>query len=251
MYAIQAEGCAPIVRAFDAGEEFATRWDGAVTIATGIRVPKAVGDFLILRAVRDSKGAALAVPEEAIAEAKRAVQLDPLTPTISSHLAWVYFYARQGDDVLRVARQLTDGPARDPYFWSACGYLLKGMNNEAIAALDSAYALTPHPVSQIDLAWTGYIYGLLGAKDMAQAIVDSLIDRSSREHISRNHIAWIYAGFDKPDKMFSYLEGSAFLLLDYGRFRDDPRFIDLARRTGFPLESVIGTYRPLDYGTNH
>jgi threonine synthase len=76
MYAIQAEGCAPIVRAFDAGEEFAERWDGAATIATGIRVPKAVGDFLILRAVRDSKGAALAVPEAMIGEAVRDVARD-------------------------------------------------------------------------------------------------------------------------------------------------------------------------------
>ena len=66
MYAIQAEGCAPIVRAYEAGEEFAERWEDAATVATGIRVPKAVGDFLILRAVRGSGGAALAVSEEAI-----------------------------------------------------------------------------------------------------------------------------------------------------------------------------------------
>ena len=69
MYAVQAEGCAPIVRAFEAGEEFAERWENAATVATGIRVPKAVGDFLILRAVRDSGGAALAVSEEAILQA--------------------------------------------------------------------------------------------------------------------------------------------------------------------------------------
>ena len=69
MIAVQAEGCAPIVRAFEAGEEFAARWEGAATIATGIRVPKAVGDFLILRAVRESKGSALAVSEEMIAAA--------------------------------------------------------------------------------------------------------------------------------------------------------------------------------------
>jgi threonine synthase len=66
MYAVQAEGCAPIVRAFEAGEEFAERWENPATVATGIRVPKAVGDFLILRAVRESSGAALAVSEEAI-----------------------------------------------------------------------------------------------------------------------------------------------------------------------------------------
>ncbi len=66
MYAIQASGCAPIVRAFEAGEEHAERWEGAATVAAGIRVPKAVGDFLILRAVRASGGAALAVGDPAI-----------------------------------------------------------------------------------------------------------------------------------------------------------------------------------------
>jgi len=69
MYAVQAEGCAPIVRAFERGEEFAERWERAATVATGIRVPKAVGDFLILRAVRESGGAALAVSEQAILQA--------------------------------------------------------------------------------------------------------------------------------------------------------------------------------------
>ena len=69
MIAVQAAGCAPIVRAFETGAQSADRWEGAATMATGIRVPKAVGDFLILRAVRESGGAAIAVEEEAIAEA--------------------------------------------------------------------------------------------------------------------------------------------------------------------------------------
>jgi len=69
MFAVQAAGCAPMVRAWEQGEEFAERWEGAATIATGIRVPKAVGDFLILRAVRESGGAGIAVEEEAITAA--------------------------------------------------------------------------------------------------------------------------------------------------------------------------------------
>ena len=69
MIAVQAAGCAPMVRAWESGDEFAERWEGAATMATGIRVPKAVGDFLILRAVRDSGGAAIAVEEKAIMEA--------------------------------------------------------------------------------------------------------------------------------------------------------------------------------------
>jgi threonine synthase len=66
MYAVQASGCAPIVRAFEAGEEHAERWEDAHTVAAGIRVPRAVGDFLILRAVRESGGKALGVGDPAI-----------------------------------------------------------------------------------------------------------------------------------------------------------------------------------------
>ncbi|HUD93115.1 threonine synthase [Sphingobium sp.] len=76
MFAVQAEGCAPMVRAFDQGVEFAERWEDAQTIAMGIRVPRAVGDFLILRAVRESGGAALAVSDDAIGAAVRDVARD-------------------------------------------------------------------------------------------------------------------------------------------------------------------------------
>jgi threonine synthase len=66
MVAVQAEGCAPMVKAFEDGVEHAPRWENAHTIASGIRVPQAVGDFLILRAVRESKGFAVAVSDDAI-----------------------------------------------------------------------------------------------------------------------------------------------------------------------------------------
>jgi threonine synthase len=66
MIAVQASGCAPMVRAFEAGAEHAPRWEDAHTTASGIRVPQAIGDFLILRAVRESGGFAIAVTDEAI-----------------------------------------------------------------------------------------------------------------------------------------------------------------------------------------
>jgi threonine synthase len=79
MVAVQAEGCAPMVKAYDAGVEHAQRWEDAYTIAAGIRVPKAVGDFLILRAVRESGGFAIAVPDvEIAAETARAGREDGL-----------------------------------------------------------------------------------------------------------------------------------------------------------------------------
>ena len=70
MVAVQSTGCAPMVRAFEAGLEHAEPWEGAATVAAGIRVPGAVGDFLILRAVRESGGFAVAVSDESILAAR-------------------------------------------------------------------------------------------------------------------------------------------------------------------------------------
>jgi threonine synthase len=71
LVAVQSTGCAPIVRAFESGATCATFWENAHTIASGIRVPSALGDFLILAALRDSGGFALAVSDADI-EAARA-----------------------------------------------------------------------------------------------------------------------------------------------------------------------------------
>ncbi|MDA1299030.1 MAG: threonine synthase [Proteobacteria bacterium] len=73
MVAVQAEGCAPIVRAFKAGERHATPWQDAHTIAAGIRVPAALGDFLILDALRDSGGFATAVSDDAITDMQHRI----------------------------------------------------------------------------------------------------------------------------------------------------------------------------------
>jgi threonine synthase len=71
MVVVQAEGCAPIVKAFEAGATEAPPWPSAHTMASGIRVPKAFADFLILQAVRDSEGTAVAVSDEDMAQAQR------------------------------------------------------------------------------------------------------------------------------------------------------------------------------------
>ncbi len=73
MVAVQASGCAPIVKAYEEGADHAELWENARTIATGIRVPVAIGDSLILQAVRDSGGFAIAVPDVEIAAAQERV----------------------------------------------------------------------------------------------------------------------------------------------------------------------------------
>jgi threonine synthase len=69
MVSVQADGCAPIVRAFDQRADRAAPWERAQTVADGLRVPRAIGDFLILRAIRESGGTALAVSDAQMVEA--------------------------------------------------------------------------------------------------------------------------------------------------------------------------------------
>jgi threonine synthase len=80
MISCQSDGCAPIARAFEQGERFAAKFDNAQTIASGVRVPVAVGDFMILDAVRASGGTAVAVPERIIEPwMKKAISLEGLS----------------------------------------------------------------------------------------------------------------------------------------------------------------------------
>jgi len=73
MVSVQAAGCAPIVRAFEKGERFAEEFPDATTIASGLRVPKAIGDFLILDALRESNGTAVAVTDEELIAGAREI----------------------------------------------------------------------------------------------------------------------------------------------------------------------------------
>jgi len=69
MFAVQAEGCAPIVRAFESGAAEATPIEAPATVAAGLRVPAAIGDRLMLRTLRESRGGAIAVSDAAIVQA--------------------------------------------------------------------------------------------------------------------------------------------------------------------------------------
>jgi threonine synthase len=73
MVSVQAENCAPIVRAFQEGTPKARAWENASTLADGLRVPRAIGDFLILRAVRESGGTALAVTDRSMVDGMLAI----------------------------------------------------------------------------------------------------------------------------------------------------------------------------------
>ena len=97
MVSVQSETCAPIVRAFHAGERFADEFENASTVASGLRVPKCIGDFLILDAIRASNGTAVTVTD---AELTAAVhQIGALTGI---------FTAPEGAACLPALRKLID-----------------------------------------------------------------------------------------------------------------------------------------------
>ena len=100
MYSVQSNGCAPIVRAFTQRLETAPEWESPQTSAWGLRVPRAVGDRLMLTALRDSKGGAIAVDEERIdlaaAELRRSEGIDAGPETGAAWLA-LHDLARRGD----------------------------------------------------------------------------------------------------------------------------------------------------------
>ena len=73
MICVQSEGCAPIVRAFINGDEYASPWENPKTIAAGIRVPVAIGDYLILQALRESYGTAVTVSDNEIQDSLRQI----------------------------------------------------------------------------------------------------------------------------------------------------------------------------------
>jgi threonine synthase len=76
MFSVQAAGCAPMVRAWESGATEAEPWENPTTYASGLRVPGAVGDFLILKAIRESGGAAVAIPDQDMADWVQAVGED-------------------------------------------------------------------------------------------------------------------------------------------------------------------------------
>ena len=97
MVVVQADGCAPIVRAFDEDKPKARAWEDPVTYASGLRVPAAIGDRLILRAVRESGGTALAVSDAQMAEEQ----------LVMSRTEGI-FAAPEGGATLAAARQLVE-----------------------------------------------------------------------------------------------------------------------------------------------
>ncbi len=180
--------------------------------------------------------------DEAMAEIKRAQQLDPLSPIISTNDA--YLYILKGD-LNTAIEKLTKVIELDPNFplahdFLGWAYLKQGREQEAIAELQKG--VTGSGRASLELGFLGYGYGALGKRAEAIMLLKELEERYARKESPAMFLAAVYAGLGDNDQAFAWLErdfqARTGLLIfitalpDYDTLRDDPRYTDLLRRIG-------------------
>jgi tetratricopeptide (TPR) repeat protein len=179
--------------------------------------------------------------EEAIREAKRAVQLDPVIPGPYETLGFAYYFGHQYDKALEALRMGEEiNPKWDDRWFRAVALREKGLYAEAIAVFKSMDVGFAH-------AWghLGYAYARTGKRAEAQEMIRKLKGRAAqKDRIGTYEVALVYAGLDEKDQAFKWLEkayeahdkGMCFLKVDppLDPLRSDPRFQDLVRRMNFP-----------------
>jgi tetratricopeptide (TPR) repeat protein len=182
-------------------------------------------------------------PEGAIAEARRALEINPLSARSYSRLGWVYYFARRYDDTIAQYQKVIqmDANASWAHFYIAWAYREKGMYKEAIAEF-----LNRKQTDQVSVPFLGHsgnAYARAGNKADAQKAIQQLIELSKQKR-GTYEVAIIYAGLGEKDRAFEWLE-RAYQVRDKAMtclkvdppldpLRSDPRFQDLLRRMNFP-----------------
>ncbi|MGH9907408.1 MAG: tetratricopeptide repeat protein, partial [Pyrinomonadaceae bacterium] len=187
--------------------------------------------------------------DEGAIEAKRAQEIDPISPNFHIYAGWNFYHARQYDKSIEAANRVIelDPNVSMAHNILARSYAEKKMYQDAVSAGQRAATLSErkgqlskeHPLS---LASLGYAYAVYGKASEARQIIEELKDLSSRSYISPNHFAVIYAGLGENDKALEYLaktfeerdEMQRFVKVSpiFDSLRSDPRFVDLMRRVG-------------------
>jgi TolB-like protein/Flp pilus assembly protein TadD len=180
--------------------------------------------------------------DEAMAEIKRAQQLDPLSPIISANAGNLYVLKGDLNAAIEEFKKVIE---LDPNFpiardFLGCAYLRQGHEQEALAELQKGVEASGR-ASQ-ELGFLGYGYGALGKRADAMVVLKELEGRYARKESPAMHLAAVYAGLGEKDQAFAWLErdfqARTGLLIfittlpEYDNFRDDPRYTDLLRRIG-------------------
>jgi TolB-like protein/Tfp pilus assembly protein PilF len=182
--------------------------------------------------------------DQAIAEARLARQLDPLSIVTNSLLGFVLYRARKYDEaVVELNRAIELDPNHPmPYLPKGLAYSMKGMPNEALASLREGHALTPGSSEMV--AQIAYAAARGGRRDEARTLLNELLERSRKQHVSPFFFAVAYTGLGESAAAIDSLERAyaerdwlvCVLKTDpiFDPLRDHARFQDLLRRINFP-----------------
>ena len=178
--------------------------------------------------------------EDAVAELKRALQLDPLSVIINADVGTVLTSARRYDEAIEQLRKTLE---MDPSFYYAHYHLgealeMKGLNEDAVAEYEKATALNDDPVPQ---ALLGHLYAKIGKKNEARQILQHLHESSKQHYVSPYLFAMIHIGLGEKDQAIDFLEKTyedrdgysiAFIKVDpfLDPLRSDPRFEALVQK---------------------
>jgi TolB-like protein/DNA-binding winged helix-turn-helix (wHTH) protein/Tfp pilus assembly protein PilF len=181
---------------------------------------------------------------EALAESRQALELDPLSPIINVHLAWHYLYTEQYERALeQVAKTLELNPAYALAHWyGGLAYERKKMFPDALRELATARDLLPGNLAvQSDI---GRIHAVSGNAVEAERVIAELKQQSARRYVNKYEVALIYVGLGKQDEAFGWLQQAfrersdqmIYLRVDprLESLRTDARFADLVRRVAIP-----------------
>jgi TolB-like protein/Tfp pilus assembly protein PilF len=182
--------------------------------------------------------------EEALAVAKRALDLDPASPAVSHSLAVQLYLARQFDQAIEQAHNTLEMDANFAISYQLLGeaHVSKGQYREGLLALEKFSALSR--TSPISRALVGYSHARSGERSAALRIIEELTSASEHSFIPAFLYALVYAGLEDKDQALGWLEKAyeerfnrlAYLKQDalWDPLRSDPRFIDMLRRLGIP-----------------
>ena len=180
--------------------------------------------------------------DEAIAEARKTEQVDPVSPRAYTVACWQFYFARQYESAIsEVGKALEIDKDYMPAHWcSGMASEAKGNFNQAFAELRKAVSLSGGNTET--QAWLGYTYAAAGRKDDAQEVLNHLIQLRKQRYVQPYNLAEVYTGLGKKDEAFdwwgkAFAERSSFMV--YLRawpandsLRSDPRYADLLRRMG-------------------
>ena len=182
--------------------------------------------------------------DEAIAEIKRGLELEPLDVNMGATLAWAYFIAGQDDKALEQARKTYDLEPSHPIgrWMLAQAYIYKGMYGDAIS-LDEQWLQTD-PTNQFALRDAGIAYAKAGRADKAEEMISKFRELAKTQYVPTCRIASIYGTLGNKDKAFQELD-KAFEVRDWELYRmnveryfsplrDDPRYKEMMKRLNLP-----------------